>query len=462
VNLENVKLFKSLEDAELKGFYSKSKAKELKIKLNLEECHLAEKSWDSKNPKYGIIHKKVQVYSPLITNSLLISSLKKEGERGRNTTLTIPQVLWKKWANIEVFEEALLVLTVQENWTEGLKIPDWFDLNEANWILHRINMGWIFKKQRKVPLKQNYLENIMIKKNVHKYLEFMERNKIIGCDHSFIRKSKCFHYWIGGRIKNNKIVSVPASPRIQKNWENKKIELRKIHEDIKAQMQFITIDEDKALLTCREPSQRYIVEQINKKDFRLEQCQYGRVHTNITNMNKNARKFLKIDGEETVECDISSAMVLLMAKEAKDEQIPQAEEIIALCGSGEFYESFGDKDKVKSQIINQLLFGKVSYMNAKIPQEFKKRYPEIFKWLLNIKKKDYKATAHLFQRAESKIMIDIVGTMLVDQGIHFHPIYDGVLCKKAESGKVAEIMRAAWQSQGITPSIKTSPSPPKG
>ncbi len=398
-------------------------------------------------------------------NSIINNLYKKEVERRdiippyntQNISEKIGRIL--KISDFENNPE-LLQLTVQKDWWNGIDFPNYINPNDVNYVLSVINWGMIFRRQKTAPIKARYLQNVIHWTKQKKTINWMEQVGLISCDHQRIEKKKCFHYWIGERIKNNAYMSVWASEEIverrKKVEERRNKKLTRIQKIIKSQMKYITIEEQNALLHCDEPSQQFIVESINKKTFRFDPDKHGRCHTNITNMNKESRKFLKIDNEYCDEPDVGSCQILLLAKLAKDEQIDGSEELLRLCECGEFYEAFpGDRDKNKSKIITELLFGEYAYtLNSKVCKVFRDKFPLVYDWLIKIKKHNYKELSHRLQNYESKIMIDLVGNALVEKGIHFHPIYDSILCKKSDTVQVVEVMREVFQSQGMNAHVK--------
>ena len=54
------------------------------------------------------------------------------------------------------------------------------------------------------------------------------------------------------------------------------------------------------------------VEQIRSRDFRISVDPYGRLHTNLTNLKREIRKHLRVDGQTLVNVDIGEAQPLLI------------------------------------------------------------------------------------------------------------------------------------------------------
>ena len=67
-----------------------------------------------------------------------------------------------------------------------------------------------------------------------------------------------------------------------------------------------------------EPTDETAIEFIRDKHFFFHLCDYGRVHTNLTNLNGNLRKYLMYKGESLVNLDIRNSQPLVFASILKD------------------------------------------------------------------------------------------------------------------------------------------------
>ena len=447
------KLFKSQELAEANHYYTKTRCKKLGIKPDFTNYHYIEKQWSYGNKQ---INRTIPVFAPLFqTNN---KSIINQSLTNQLTNPPYDTPFWKNRNSPVNNKPTELQLTVPENWWDGITFPNKTFPDKANYILALICWGQIFRKQQRTPIKMKYLQNVIGWRYTTQILNWLEQSNLIECDHSFQKGKKCFHYWLSPQLKNRKYQSVYASKKIinqLKKHDNK--ELTMIQNHIKEEMARITIEEREALKCCNKDfSQEFIVKSIAKKQWRLDPDDYGRIHTNITNLNKEARKLIRIDGEETAEPDIACCQILELAKIALDSGVADANKLLEVCEQGQFYELFGsNRDKVKDKIYVELLFGRMEYTyKSEICSEFNKLFPAIYAWIIAHKKANYKYLSHRLQRLESKIMIDGVGNKLKELGIPFHPIYDSMLCKKSQAELVAKIIREQWQAEGMNPIVK--------
>ena len=150
---------------------------------------------------------------------------------------------------------------------------------------------------------------------------------------------------------------------------------------------------------------------------------YGRLHSNFTNLKKNLRNnFLRIDGEAVEFLDIKNSQPTFLAQMLINENAiltPELKSFIQHVKNGTFYSTFSElelsKQKVKN-LVYQVLFGK-NRAEDKSNTIFIKYWPELWQWIKDWKKTQshYSVLSHNLQRVESELMYDKICTQVKQQ-----------------------------------------------
>src|SRR5690606_38121125 len=116
----------------------------------------------------------------------------------------------------------------------------------------------------------------------------------------------------------------------------------------------------------------------------------SRVHTNLTNLNRNFRPFLKYEDKELVELDIRNSQPLIASILIKNWFVQRHLDIPAdvkeykkNCENGTFYDYFmelngvseEDRGEFKVQFFAEIFFSKVSKRMTKLKKQFIEKYP---------------------------------------------------------------------------------------
>lgn len=182
----------------------------------------------------------------------------------------------------------------------------------------------------------------------------------------------------------------------------------------------------------------------------------GRFHSNLTNMPRGLRKYLRINGEQLVEIDIRNCQpflsILLLTNPSKVsgmtknpelselllrlkvQQTPDVKQFIDLVVSGQFYEFLTNefilagitlpedpkerRDAVKKQVL-RILFAKnklpKNETNRKARQVFINRFPKVHSIFSKVRGNDrgskikkYPRFAILLQRIEAYLILDVI------------------------------------------------------
>lgn len=232
----------------------------------------------------------------------------------------------------------------------------------------------------------------------------------------------------------------------------------------------------------------------------------GRFFTAATAMPRRLRRFLRINGEPIVSCDVANAQPLLLsliaqrgASEAADLTIvttvsaegeegrrggligmfrtsakprsdPDLLEWIEISQAGQIYEAcaetFGmpcgdrmERNRVK-RAVYCLLMGDPAKWGPRTRHRWDRlmdRWPTIGGTLMDLKSEDHRVVARTLQRAESQIMIRDLGQIAMRD----HPevalltVHDAALTTVGNESTIRETIRQAWSRYGVEPKVNS-------
>jgi hypothetical protein len=190
----------------------------------------------------------------------------------------------------------------------------------------------------------------------------------------------------------------------------------------------------------------YSIHAINENHIFYHFDDYGRMHTNFTILKSTIRKnYLMMDGEYTVELDISNSQPLFLAKlidqsNTKWVNREELELFKKLTIGGVFYQwlndtfKLGGKKNVK-KMIYQVFFG-TNRDEVKYNAIFKSAFPTIYNFIKLYKKehKNYKILSHTLQRMESDFLFNKVIKRIYKEGenVKIITIHDSIKFKKSD------------------------------
>ena len=98
-----------------------------------------------------------------------------------------------------------------------------------------------------------------------------------------------------------------------------------------------------------------------------------------------------------------------------------------------------DRTAYKQKLYKGFFFSKNSKRLNKIQQAFKSLFPSVFDTIVNIKtSNEYNSWAITLQKVESVLMLDSISKKLIDKGIQFLNLHDGLYFSTLEDLKVGE------------------------
>lgn len=182
----------------------------------------------------------------------------------------------------------------------------------------------------------------------------------------------------------------------------------------------------------------YAIDCIDNNQVYYSFDDYGRFHTNFTNLKSEVRKnCLTIEGEKTYELDIKNSqpffLMLFLSENAHSIEHNEYQTFKQLVIDGNLYEYIQDKLPKKSrtdvkEMIYKVFFG-LNYLN-KNNRIFKECFPSIWNFIVEYKKRtnNYKSLAYKLQELESDTLYNKIIKKVYNQipDIKLFSVHDSI------------------------------------
>jgi hypothetical protein len=380
----------------------------------------------------------------------------------------------------------------RQNWSSlkvnNLYFPELLDPNqytdEQKLILHSIYMDRIKNKKTKddwTLLNKQVLRQMIggRRETADQALKGLLDSKTIECDGTYSKTShKSYGYrlrdieirhgkWRSIRLDNQQIVN-----RLDKGMKQQKKVIQYLEDNlylISIEMPPGSVLWQVALESLEDPNQRLqpvyeamneVIGQIDAKHFWMENDpNTGRVFSTITNLKKQLRKYLRVDGVPVVEVDISNSQPLFLSIHL-DKIMKGDKKFKHYCQTGELYDFLAAKsgttrNEVKVELITRILFGANGY-RSKIKKTFEAEFPKVAEFIRDIKsRKSASEFAILLQNLESKFVIHkCCERIRKERGIFLQTIHDSIICLPQHAEYVKKLMEEEFERLNISINLK--------
>ena len=149
--------------------------------------------------------------------------------------------------------------------------------------------------------------------------------------------------------------------------------------------------------------------------------------------------------------------------EMTDNWADDVKEFVELCEQGILYDDLmrrlnipaRRRDSFKRLFFSQVFFGKIK-TTGRVRELFARDFPNVYKAINDLKRKDYRQLAYLLQAHESKIMIDVICRRILDElpGTFIATIHDSIMTTPDKAEVVKMIMVREFQRFGLNPMIR--------
>lgn len=226
--------------------------------------------------------------------------------------------------------------------------------------------------------------------------------------------------------------------------------------------------------TCFVPTDVIPVIRIMEGKLRLERPdKRSRIYTNITNLSRKFRPYLRLNGKQLMGIDIANSQPMLAAiifREYSKKQYGFIKDDVleyqSMCELGLFYEDFMTLNNVQGKqrgAFKKKFFGKVFFTNEypnenEMRNQFKEKYPICYEALFAIKggflSKSYADFAIGLQRIEAGIIVN-ANFELIEMGIDCVNIFDSLYVTSQEHLEIAkQLILDKFAEYEITPMLK--------
>jgi len=202
---------------------------------------------------------------------------------------------------------------------------------------------------------------------------------------------------------------------------------------------------------------------------------HSRVYCEVTNLNRELRKSVKLNGKKIVGLDIANSQPLiasiLIRKYWLDKPGGIPDDVTQYqqdCEAGMFYNYFmADinlpeelRSQFKEDFFSKVFFSMVIEKNNMLKDLFIRKYPSCWEAICEIKgglySDDYNYFAKLLQAVEANIIFDDVNMGLIRAGVKAFNIFDSIYVNNRHDLEVAKVLMVeAFNKFGVHPTIKT-------
>ena len=146
-----------------------------------------------------------------------------------------------------------------------------------------------------------------------------------------------------------------------------------------------------------------------------------------------------------------------------DNWTDDVKEFIDLCERGILYDDLmrrlnipaKRRDSFKRLFFSQVFFGKIK-TTGRVRELFARDFPNVYRAINDLKRKDYRQLAYLLQAHESKLMIDVICRRILAElpGTFIATIHDSIMTTPDKADEVRTIMVREFQRFGLNPMIR--------
>lgn len=371
----------------------------------------------------------------------------------------------------------------------------------------------------RVPLKASYLRNIIGRHHLGVVRETAESIGYVKRDASYRAGQRSQKYWIREPYSNVPLVRREiADPKLRcrieswqeqrrrESWERIRSNATpvspEVSEHLWQHLQRIRVDEHIDFGDHDKSVHHIGVDYIRCRDFRFVVDDYGRIHTNVTNLRRTLRRHISVDGERLVNVDIAESQPLFVGLALADQQarengtgpanaymmvstmmdntmmdktaspsdhfgrdrLPQdLRDYLALCERRCLYQFVADclevpRSEAKRRVM-VVFFDRPWHRNV-VSDALEQRFPTVMAAMRGIKRQDYRRLAHFAQRIESRFMYGRIVPRLMRERpeLFVTTIHDSVLTTTREGVYVRRVMLEEFASFGVTPSVRVEPA----
>lgn len=342
---------------------------------------------------------------------------------------------WHAYVPIEV--DAVLARIVAEHHP---RYPRFID--DYRWIVHLIWTQHFIDRRfeddaRYVHLNMEALRCIVSQRKALPFIQRLNDEGIIDICHSYKAGNYSKSYRLTERYRDGKGQHVEITGRfVLKNLDHLREKKRKAawrkgkgYGHVEKWTNALRIDAIRATAYVeahyadspnQEAHRLFSIRDIDLKQFRFIVDDAGRAHHSFSNLARDLRQFVTVEGEPLHQVDIRTSqpwfMHFKLASSVSDPAERKAME--DLLKSGDFYEAFGTAPMTRDEIkvaFYAMLFGPRG-PSSRVSKLFSARFPGYAKAIEEVKTPEYQKMSALLQAAEADVVFDAVKRFVAKAG----------------------------------------------
>jgi hypothetical protein len=190
-----------------------------------------------------------------------------------------------------------------------------------------------------------------------------------------------------------------------------------------------------------------------------------RLYHAITNLKKEYRKFILIDGLALLEVDVINSQptfsvgflkgvyVAATKLSNRSSELPQDFLLYErLCCDGQFYEAIArragielndeNRSDFKQSFFKYIFYSRINVKDSQIKKAFVDLFPNVYQTIVGIKTLGYKKFAVFLQDLEADLMVFSVYKQLLDENFKVLVLHDAILCNNQDAAiRAKELIR---------------------
>ena len=295
------------------------------------------------------------------------------------------------------------------------------------------------------------------------------------CDERYIPGETSKGFAIGPDLRSRRIRRVPiVNRKLAEKLRNRRdsfVPTESFHRHLGRYLREVEIDYPAALdwmlAAGFEQQDELSAQMIRDRQFFFHVCDYGRVHTNLTNLRSELRGFLSHQGRPLVNLDIRNSQPLMFAVALKGEfagrtMPPDVTRYVDLVQAGKFYDDLMERADVPPErrpAFKRDFFARVFFCRnepeSDAARDFGRIYPNVYAVIRAKKRDDYRALAWELQRTESAVMIGRVARRCMNElpGVFVATIHDSIITVPEAGETIGAIIKREFERAGISPTV---------
>ncbi|WP_345318626.1 hypothetical protein [Novipirellula rosea] len=243
-----------------------------------------------------------------------------------------------------------------------------------------------------------------------------------------------------------------------------KIGLAEIDEEFLQQVALSSVSEHGGRSQDKLDCYRYVLDRIDRKEHLWTPDDQGRRYSLVTNLKRELRSLLLVDGKRLQQIDIANSQLTFLALKMRSEGV-ECSEFLKYCERGRLYEHVAKHSKstraaVKKAITQRALFSTndAACQKSKIKKTFDRLFPEVAAYLERVKsvKDGNSKLAKALQFAEADLIVGRVCGRLRREGqVDFvSPIHDCLVFLPKDADHVKSVMADEFAKLGLQPLLE--------